>query len=64
MAQKKRQTKLDEGWGWSDPQNEKKRKQKLDKYLKLTRELKNLWNMKVTLIPIVDDALKTVTNAW
>ena len=34
------------------PQSENERKKK-DKYLDLVRELKNLWNMKVTVIPIV-----------
>ena len=33
---------------------------KRDKYLDLARELKNLWNMKVTFIPIVIRALGTV----
>ena len=31
-----------------------------DKYLDLARELKKLWNMKVTVVPIVVDALGTV----
>ena len=35
---------------------------KKDKYLVLTRELKNLWNMKVMMIPIVIGALGTVTK--
>ena len=34
-----------------------KRSEKRDKYLDLARELKKLWNMKVTMIPIVIDAL-------
>ena len=33
-----------------------------DKYLDIARELKNLWNMKVTIIPIVIGALGTVTK--
>ena len=33
-----------------------------DKYLDLARELKKLWNMKVTVIPIVISALGTVTK--
>ena len=33
-----------------------------DKYLDLARELKKLWNMKVTIIPIVIGALGTVTK--
>ena len=36
--------------------------EKRDKYLNLTRELKKLWNMKVTIIPIVIGALGTVTK--
>ena len=35
---------------------------KKDKYLDLTRELKKLWNMKVTVIPIVIGVLFTVTE--
>ena len=33
-----------------------------DKYLNLARELKKLWNMKVTIIPIVIGAFGTVTK--
>ena len=40
-------------------QNEKK-----DKYLDLTRELKKLWKMKVTVIPIVVGAIGTVTKEF
>ena len=36
--------------------------EKKDKYLDLARELKKLWNMKVTIIPIVIGAFGTVTN--
>ena len=36
--------------------------EKKDKYLDLARELKKLWNMKVTIIPIVIDAFETVTK--
>ncbi len=36
--------------------------EKRDKYLDLARELKKLWNMKVTIVPIVIGALGTVTN--
>ena len=35
--------------------------EKRDKYLDLARELENLWNMKVTVIPIVIGALGSVT---
>ena len=36
--------------------------EKRDKYLDLARELKKLWNMKVTVIPIVIGAFDTVTK--
>ena len=38
--------------------------EKRDMYLDLARELKNLWNMKVTIIPIVIGAFGTVTKFW
>ena len=39
-----------------------KESEKKDKYLDLAKELKNRWNMKVTIIPIVIGALGTVTG--
>ena len=36
--------------------------EKKDKYLDLVRELKKLWNMQVTIIPIVIGAFGTVTK--
>ena len=39
-----------------------KENEKEDKYLNLARELKKLWNMKVTFIPIIIGALGTVTK--
>ena len=36
--------------------------EKRDKYLVLAIELKKLWNMKVTIIPIVTGAFGTVTK--
>ena len=39
-----------------------KENEKKDKYLELPKELKKLWNMKVTFIPIVIGALVTVTE--
>ena len=39
-----------------------KESEKNDKYLDLARELKKLWKMKVTIIPIVIGALGTVTK--
>ena len=39
-----------------------KESEKRDKYLDFARELKKLWNMKVTIIPIVIGAFGTVTK--
>ena len=39
-----------------------KESEKRDKYLDLARELKKLWNLKVTVIPIVIGALGTITK--
>ena len=39
-----------------------KESEKKDMYPDLTRELKKLWNMKVTIIPIVIGTLGTVTE--
>ena len=39
-----------------------KENEKKDKYLDLARELKKLWNMKVTIVLIVIDALGTITK--
>ena len=39
-----------------------KKCEKKDKYLDLARELKKLWNMQVTIIPIVIGAFGTVTE--
>ena len=39
-----------------------KESEKKDKYLDLAGELKKMWNMKVTIIPIVIGALGTVTK--
>ena len=36
--------------------------EKKDKYLDLARELKKLWNMQVTIIPIIIGAFGTVTK--
>ena len=36
--------------------------EKKDKHLDLARELKKLWNMKVTIVPIVIGALDTITK--
>ena len=39
-----------------------KESEKMDKYLNLARELKELWNMRVTIIPIMIDAFGTITK--
>ena len=39
-----------------------KESEKKDKYLDLVREMKKLWNMKVTIIPIVIGAFGTITK--
>ena len=39
-----------------------KESEKNDKYLYLARELKKLWNMKVTIVSIVIGALGTITK--
>ena len=38
--------------------------EKKDKYLDLARELKKLWNMKVTFVPILSGALGTITKGF
>ena len=38
--------------------------EKKDKYLDLARELKKLWNMKVTIIPIVIGSFRIVTKGF
>ena len=38
--------------------------EKKDKYLELARQLKKLWNMKVTIAPIVIGALGTITKGF
>ena len=39
-----------------------KESEKKDNYLDLARELKKLWNMKITIVPIVFGALGTITK--
>ena len=39
-----------------------KESEKKDKYLDLARELKKLWNMKETIVPIVIGVLGTITK--
>ena len=44
------------------PQDKTERMWMKDKYLDLARELKKLWNMQVTIIPIIIGAFGTVTK--
>ena len=46
----------------ADHRINRKESEKKDKYLDLARELKKLWNMKVTIVPFVIGALGTVTK--
>ena len=46
----------------ADPRIILKESEKIDKYLDLARELKRLWNMKVTIVSIVIGALGTITK--
>ena len=41
-----------------------KEREKIDKYLDLARELKKLCNIRVTVIPIIDGALETVSEGF
>ena len=46
----------------ADHRVKRKESEKRSKYLDLVRELKKIWNMKVTVIPLVRGALGTVTR--
>ena len=46
----------------TDHRIKQKEWEKKDKYLDLPRELKKLWNMRVTIVPIVIGAFGTVTK--
>ena len=46
----------------ADPIIKLKECEKKDKYLDFARELKKLWNMKVTIVPIVIGAFGTITK--
>ena len=46
----------------ADHRIKRKEYEKKDKYLDLARELKKLWNIKVTIITIVIGAFGTVTK--
>ena len=62
IIQKKRTCKIVEFAVPADHRIKLKESVKKDKYLDLARELKKLWNMKVTIIPIVIGAFGTVTK--
>ena len=59
---KKRICKIVDFAVWADHRIKLKECEKKDKYLDLARELKKLWNMKVTIVTIVIGALGTVTK--
>ena len=46
----------------TDDRIKMKESEKKDKYLDLAKALKKLWNMKMTMIPIVISAFGTVTK--
>ena len=60
--QKKKKKKKREPADRPDHQVKLKGREKRDKYLDLARELKKLWNMKVTVKSIVIGTLGTVTK--
>ena len=60
--QKKRISKIVEFAVPADHRIKLKEYEKKDKYLDLARELKKLWNMRVTIVPIVICAFGTVTK--
>ena len=60
--QKKRTCKIVDVAVPADHRIKLKESEKKDKYLDLAREFKKLWNMKVTIIPIVIGAFGTVTK--
>ena len=62
INKKKRSCKIVDFAVLADHKIKLKECEKKDKYLDLARELKNLWNMQVTIIPIVIDAFGTVTK--
>ena len=60
--QKKRTCKIVDFAVPADQRINLKECEKKDKYLDLARELKKLWNMKVTIVPILIGALGTITK--
>ena len=62
ITKKKRTCKIVDFTVPADHRIKLKEYEKKDKYLDLARELKKLWNMQVTIIPIVIGAFGTVTK--
>ena len=62
INRKKRTSKIVDSAVPADHRIKQKECEKKDKYLDLARELKKLWNMPVTIIPIVIGAFGTVTK--
>ena len=62
INKKKRNCKIVDFAVLADHRIKLKEWEKKDKYLDLARELKNLWNMQVTIIPIVIGVFGTVTK--
>ena len=62
VNKKKRIRKIDDFAVPADHRKNLKESERRDNYLDLARELKKLWNMKVTIVPIVIDALGTITK--
>ena len=62
INKKKRSSKIVDFAVPTDHRVKLKECEKKDKYLDLARELKKLWNMKVTIVPIVIGSLDTITK--
>ncbi len=62
QQQKKRTCKIVDFAVLADHRIKLKECEKMDKYLDLARELKKLWNVQVTIIPIVIGAFGTITK--
>ena len=62
QQQKKRICKIVDFAVLADHRIKLKESEKKDRYLDLARELKKLWNIKVTIVPIVIGAFGTITK--
>ena len=62
INKKKRICKIDDFAVPADRRIKLKEYEKKDKYLDLARELKKLWNMKLTIVPIVIGAFGTIAK--